>query len=176
MTVLHRPEPPLPEVEEPTMRRCGHYIELTEGEAVVLAMLAGDLNSVRIADRTGWSYNVARGRLLRLKRKTGAESAPQVVDVACRTGLLVPPLAGLRTPLPPLAVLSFRAVAHGRTNRQVALLRGVSESTVGADLAAIRHRMRTEGNPAAVYRLHGVPGVMDTAVPPCPACSRGAAR
>ncbi|MER7673113.1 hypothetical protein ABTY61_32290 [Kitasatospora sp. NPDC096128] len=181
MTVNTQLRPParwqaqgLPVVQEPTVRRCGHYAVLSGREGQALAMLAGDLNASQIAQRARWSYGSTLARLRELLRSLGAASWPQAVDVACRTGVLVPPPGRLTAPLPPSPLASFQAIAEGEPFQQVAVRRGITKATLGAHLSAIRYRARSEGNPAAVFRLHGVPGLLNASVPPCRFCRTAA--
>lgn len=166
----------LPVVEEARVRPCGHYPDLTLREAEVMALLAADLNAVQIAEHTRASDYAVRTRISTLGLKLGAATTPQITDIACRTGLLVPPRGVLRTPISVTALASFQALAQGGTRPWIASRRKVSESTVATHLAAVRARMRTSWNAAAVYRLHGVvPTVLNSAVPPCPFCAAAGA-
>lgn len=170
----------LPVVQEPRVRRCGHYIaeEITDHEALALSHLVADLNAIEIADavnrlpdRRG-ATEVTPDRVRRdldsLRRKVRARTWAQTVDTACRMRLLLPPRTVLTDPLPESAVESFRLVVDGHTNRQVATMRGKCVATVGKHLGAVRHRLRTRGTPAAVFLLHGVvPTVLDDTCPVC---------
>ncbi|MFE4519364.1 LuxR C-terminal-related transcriptional regulator [Kitasatospora sp. NPDC056783] len=172
----------LPVVQEPRVRKCGHYLaeDLTRHEALVLAHLVSDLNAIEIADavnampeRRGsaaMTPDTARGHLESLRHKAKAQTWPQLVDTACRMRLLLPPRARLTKPLPESAMTSLQLLVDGLTNRQVATMRGISANTVGKHLEEIRHRVRTRGTPAAVFRLHGVPDVLDDT---CPICGEG---
>ncbi|MFJ6776946.1 hypothetical protein ACIQOV_39330 [Kitasatospora sp. NPDC091257] len=178
---------PLPKVHEPRVLRCGHHIteEITGPEALALSHLVTDLNAIEIAaavnavperqDATGTTAGTTaeavREHLNSLKRRLRARTWTQMVDTACRMRLLLPPRAVLTTPLPETAVPTLQLLADGYTNQQIAVMRTVSPGRVGSHLEAIRHRMRTRGTPAAVYRLHGVvPAVLDAT---CPICATG---
>ncbi|MFE7526733.1 LuxR C-terminal-related transcriptional regulator [Kitasatospora sp. NPDC057542] len=166
----------IPVLEEPRVRPCGHYPDLTPKEGEVMALLAADLSAVQIAEHTRASDYAVRTRLSTLGLKLGAATSPQITDVACRTGLLVPPRGVLKTPISVTAVTSFQALAEGGTRSWIATRKKVSENTVANHLAVVRARMRTSWNAAAVYRLHGVaPPVLNATVPPCPFCVAGGA-
>ncbi|MFF0413456.1 hypothetical protein ACFYUY_23840 [Kitasatospora sp. NPDC004745] len=164
----------LPVVQEPIRLRCGHHIDLDEGERAVLARLAADLSITQIAGDTHTSISSTRSRLRDLRAKTAAANWSQVVDTACRARLLIPPPGRLTRPLAPPAVAAVQAVAHGATREAIAAQQGVEASTISKRLAAVRFRMRTMGTPAAAFRLHGVPGILDDA-PLCPTCTRDGA-
>ncbi|MBO1413231.1 hypothetical protein [Streptomyces sp. FH025] len=141
-----------------------------------MVLLAGDLNVVEIAERTGASDYGVRTRLKELGQRLGAATSPQIVDIACRTGLLIPQRAVLKTPISVSALTSFQALAEGGTRAWIARRKKVSEGTVATHLAAVRSRMRASWNAAAVYRLHGVePAVLRATTPPCPVCGVGEA-
>ncbi|MFF4819839.1 hypothetical protein ACFY2K_35285 [Kitasatospora sp. NPDC001309] len=154
------------------MRPCGHYPDLTPEEGEVMALLAADLNGIQIAEHTRASHYAVRSRLSTLGLKLGAATTPQIIDIACRTGLLLPPRGVLTTPISVSAVTSFQALAEGGTRSWIASRKKVSENTVANHLAAVRARMRTSWNAAAVYRLHGVtPPLLNATVAPCPFCA-----
>lgn len=166
----------IPVVEEPRVRPCGHYPDLTLEEREVMALLAADLNAVQIAEHTHASDYAVRTRLSTLGLKLGVATSPQIIDIACRTGLLAPPRGVLKTPISVTVMTSFQALAQGGTRPWIATRKKVSENTVANHLAVVRARMRTSWNPAAVYRLHGVaPPVLNVTVPPCPFCAAGGA-
>ncbi|MFD7450381.1 LuxR C-terminal-related transcriptional regulator [Kitasatospora sp. NPDC059827] len=169
-------EPRIPAVEEPRVRPCGHYPYLTQQEAEVMALLAADLNALQIAEHTHASDYAVRTRLRTLGVKLGAATTPQIIDIACRLGLLAPPRGVLKTPISVTAITSFQALAEGGTRSWIAAHKNVSENTVANHLALVRSRMRTSWNAAAVYRLHGVtPLVLNATLPPCPACAAAGA-
>ncbi|WP_371517686.1 hypothetical protein [Kitasatospora sp. NBC_01300] len=170
------PEHRLPVVQEPRVRPCGHYADLTEEEREVMALLAADLNAVQIIEHTGASDYAVRTRIGTLGQKLGATTLPQITDIGCRTGLLVPPRGVLKTAISVTALASFQALAHGSTRERIARRKKISQNTVANHLATVRARMRTAWNPAAVYRAHGVvPAVLDATTPPCPFCAAGGA-
>ncbi|MFE4974846.1 helix-turn-helix transcriptional regulator [Kitasatospora sp. NPDC056651] len=175
----------LPAVQEPRVLRCGHYNaeEVTEPEALALSHLVTDLNAIEIADAVNalperhnalrTTPEAVRGHLNSLREKTRARSWVQMVDTVCRMKLLLPPRGELTAPLPETAVLTLQLLVDGYTNQQIAALRAIAPATAGKHLEAVRHRMRTRGAPAAVFRLHGVvPGVLDGT---CPVCATGVA-
>ncbi|MEU3563795.1 LuxR C-terminal-related transcriptional regulator [Kitasatospora sp. NPDC006786] len=193
MTASRTDARPLPKVHEPLILRCGHHIteEITGPEALALIHLVTDLNAIEIAaavnavperqdatgtttgttGTTGTTAEAVREHLNSLKRRLRARTWTQMVDTACRMRLLLPPRAVLTTPLPETAVPTLQLLADGYTNQQIAVMRTVSPGCVGSHLEAIRHRMRTRGTPAAVYRLHGVvPAVLDAT---CQICATG---
>ncbi len=141
-----------------------------------MALLAADLNAVQIAEHTRASDYAVRTRLRTLGLKLGAATTPQITDIACRAGLLVPPRGVLKTPISVTAVTSFQALAEGGTRSWIAARKDISENTVANHLALVRSRMRTSWNAAAVYRLHGVtPPVLNATLPPCAFCAAAGA-
>ncbi|MFF7995143.1 LuxR C-terminal-related transcriptional regulator [Kitasatospora xanthocidica] len=183
MRTVRSTTPLLPVVQEPRVQRCGHYIaDFTPQEAQALSYLALDLTAIQIAEAINHepdrenarpvSSDMVRDRLNSLRVKAGAQTWVQLVDVACRTKLLLPRPATLKEPLPAQAVATMRLAVLGHTHHRIAAIRGISPATVAAHLAQVRYRMRTHKLPAAVYRLHGVPGVLNSA-PYCLACRTG---
>ncbi|MFJ9461363.1 hypothetical protein ACIRST_40625 [Kitasatospora sp. NPDC101447] len=186
MRTAHPAEVRLPVVQEPRMRRCGHYMaDFTREEARALSHLVLDRNAIQIADAINYSPErrtaqpvtptMVRDWLNSLRVKTGVRTRAQLVDVACRAKLLLPPRAVLTQPLRASAVKTFQLAALGHTSHRIAAIQGISRFTVGSHLKDIRYRMRTRGTPAAVYRLHGVPGVLDS-TPICLVCAKGGPR
>ncbi|MGW3181667.1 LuxR C-terminal-related transcriptional regulator [Kitasatospora sp. NPDC001119] len=170
------PDHRVPVVGEPRVRRCGHYTDLTPQEREVMALVAADLSGVEIAARTDVSEHAVRRCLAALRQKLGAATTPQMIDIGCRTGLLVPRRATLKREITDTVLTSFQALADGNSRTQIARSRNFSKHAVARHLAIVRSRMRVSWNPAAVYRLHGVtPPVLDATAVPCPLCAaRGA--
>lgn len=162
----------LPIVQEPRVRLCRHYIDLTERETKVLAMLAGDLDAIEIADRIGGRPDTVRATVFTLREKTGARTWTQIVDTACRTGLLIPPTATLIRPFPEEVLEAVQLLAQGFSHQQIANYQGIRSRTACTRLSTVRSRTRVRHNPAAVYLLHGVPNLLDSTRPPCPTCTR----
>ncbi|MFE7531621.1 hypothetical protein ACFU7Y_38825 [Kitasatospora sp. NPDC057542] len=185
MTTARQNGPLLPAAHQPAVMRCGHYIveEITEHEALA-SHLAADLNAIEIAlavnamsdrqDAEKLTPNMVRRILDKLRERLRAKTREQLVDVACRTKILLPPLMELTRPLPKMPVAHFQLRAQGYSSQEIADYFKVTPSTVTKYMADIRHRAGTHGNPAAVFRLHGAPGVLDGS-PFCPICASKAA-
>ncbi|MFD0403818.1 helix-turn-helix transcriptional regulator [Kitasatospora sp. NPDC127116] len=187
MTTSRPSGPLLPVVHEPAVMRCGHYVaeEIPGHEALVLSHLVTDLNAIEIAAAVNampgrrnaerLTPNVVRRSLHSLQERLRASTREQMVDVACRAKILLPPRTEPARPLPKTPLAHFQLRAQGWTSQEIAGYFGVTPATVTTYLADIRHRAGTRGNPAAVFRLHGVPGALDGS-PNCPICaSKGAA-
>ncbi|MFJ6770130.1 hypothetical protein ACIQOV_03975 [Kitasatospora sp. NPDC091257] len=142
----------------------------------MLALFAADVTAVQIEARTGASFRAVRNRISNLRQKLGARTTPQTIDIACRTGLLVPPRGVLRAPISVTALTSFQALAEGDARTVIANSRNISKHTVAKHVEVVRGRMRASWNAAAVYRLHGVvPAVLKATFPPCPVCAAAGA-
>ncbi|MFD9688392.1 helix-turn-helix transcriptional regulator [Kitasatospora sp. NPDC059088] len=152
-------------------RVCCTTVTLSSSEASLLTWLAADLSTDQIARRTYASVSSALAELGNLAQALGAETWPQAVDHACRSGLLLPQPTRLTHPLPGRDLEIVQSQADGRAVSEIAERLGIREGSVTHSLARTRRTLGTSGSPAAVYRLHAAQ--LLHAAPFCPRCPTG---
>ncbi|MFI8085911.1 hypothetical protein ACIF6L_34615 [Kitasatospora sp. NPDC086009] len=138
--------------------RCGAAPVLEAPGHRVLGLQAYGLTHRAIAGRLGWSSDTVGALAGQARQQLGAATAVQAVDIACRTGLLVPP------PGDPLVaarvtggqLTAFEPITRGLSHQECAKVLRVGTATVGSHLRLLYHRIGARTAAHAAYLLHGL--------------------